>query len=108
MITEEQIDEMYSNRAGDWYEKVDTEAASWYRCKMCMLYPRTWIFNNGSFARCLCYNKYDKCPARSESILSVYKRTGLTAEYDRDNLRISWNMFALTGVEQNKLDEGTW
>lgn len=109
--TEEEIDEFYSWRAGNWYDKVPVESEEgkyWYHCKKCGFQPRTWIFNNGSYARCLCYTKYDKCPARSESIMSVYGRTGLTAEYNRDNLLTSWNMFALTGVEQNKLEEGMW
>lgn len=108
---EEDIDEFYSWRAGDYYKKVPVESEAgkhWCHCHTCGFQPRIWLFNNGSFARCICYTKYDPCPARSESILSVYKRTGLTAEYNPDNLRIAWNIFALTGEEQNKLNEGCW
>lgn len=106
LLNDEQVEQAWSFRAGDWYEKV--EGDDWFECDICCVKPRIWCFNNGSFAKCLCYDMYDECPVRTESILSVYKRTGLTAEYKRDNLRLTWNLFAKDGVERNKLENGKW
>lgn len=106
-LTEDQLQKVWEYKCGDWYEKVPTDG-TWLACERCGVLPRTWIFDNGSFAKCLCYDLYDECPVRTESIMSVHKRTGLTEEYSRDKLRSAWCEFALTGVEQNKLENGRW
>lgn len=106
-LTDEQIDEMYSYRAISDYVKVENPD-EWLTCKGCGVKPRVWRFNNGSHATCLCFEKYDAHPARSESVMSVFKRTGLTAEYKPDNLRLAWNRYVETGEMQNKLSEGCW
>lgn len=104
-MSDEQLDEMYSYKAISDYRKID-DVSEWLKCSVCGVHPRVWIFNNGSHATCLCFEMYGEHPARSESILSVHKRTGLTSEYNRDNLRVAWNKFVETGEMQNKLDEG--
>lgn len=106
-ISDKDVDILYSMRHIDAYERlVDPEG--WSKCSTCGVHPRIWTFNNGSWATCLCFKKYDNHPVRTESVLSVYKRTGLTAEYSRDNLRLAWNKYVDTGVVQNKLPEGQW
>lgn len=107
LLNEEQLKLAWSYKAGDWYEKVNPEH-TWLECGRCGLLPRCWRFDNGLYATCLCYDLYDEKPVRSESIMSVYTRTGLTAEYEPDNLRLTWNLFAKDGVERNKLEEGKW
>lgn len=107
IFNDEEIDEMYKLKHLDAYEKLE-DTDGWLVCKVCGVHPRAWMFNNGSHATCLCFRMYDYHPARSESILSVYKRTGLTAEYNRDNLRLAWNKYVETGEMQNKLPEGQW
>lgn len=107
MLNEDQLESVWSLRVGDWYQKVNPDH-TWLECGRCGILPRQWRFDNGLYATCLCYQRYDEKPARSESIMSVHKRTGLTAEYEPDNLRLVWNAFAKDGVERNKLGEGRW
>lgn len=94
----------------DFYEPLES-VKGWKKCKFCGEFPRIWIFDNGSYARCLCGypERYTaEHEARSESILSVLKRTGSVREYTRDNLRLAWNKWVETGIRQNKLGEGQW
>lgn len=107
LLSKEQLDEMWSYKAGYWYERVHPEGA-WLECGRCGVLPRRWVFDNGCYATCLCYDNYDDKPVRSESIMSVYTRTGLTAEYEPDKLRLTWNLFARDGVERNTLESGRW
>lgn len=107
ILNEDQLEKVWSSRHGNWYEKVSTDK-HWATCKSCGVLPRLWVFNNGAHAQCLCKLRYEAAPVRSESILSVYKRTELTAEYDSDNLRVLWNKFAEDGIERNTLGEGKW
>lgn len=107
LMNKEQLDEMWSLKAGYWYETVNPDQ-TWFECGRCGVLPRYWRFNNGSYATCLCYDLYEEKPVRTESIMSVYTRTGLTAEYEPDNLRLTWNLFAKDGVERNKLETGRW
>lgn len=97
----------WEHAVGDWYKPLES-VKGWKLCKECNEFPRVWIFDNGSHAKCCCGHKYDAAPARSESILSVLKRTGGIAEYSRDSLREAWNDFIVTGKPQNKLEEGKW
>ncbi len=92
---------------GDFYKPLES-VKGWKICKGCKEFPRVWIFDNGSHAKCCCGDRYDAAPARSESILSVLNRTGGLAEYSRDSLREAWNTFVVTGEPQNKLEEGRW
>jgi hypothetical protein len=103
----EELEKVFAYKCGDWYDKVD-EQDGWLKCGQCGVLPRTWCFNNGRYATCLCVDKYDEKPVRTESVLSIRKRTGLTVEFKPDNLRLRWNVYAETGIPQNKLPEGCW
>lgn len=107
ILTESEIDKIYGMRHIDAYEKLAC-TEGWLTCSKCGVHPRIWTFNNGSWATCLCFRMYEEHPVRTESVLSVLKRTGLTVEYSRDNLRLAWNEYAESGVMQNKLPEGQW
>lgn len=107
-FSQEDIDKFYEMKHIDAYGKIE-DSEGWLTCRNCGVYPRTWTFNNGSWATCLCFKKYDIHPVRSESIMSVHKRcNGNVSEYSRDNLRLAWNKYVETGELQNKLDEGCW
>ena len=106
-FSDKEIDKLYEMRHIDAYEMlVDTDG--WSKCGRCGVHPRSWRFNNGIWATCLCFRKYEEHPVRTESVLSVLKRTGLTVEYEPDTLRTQWNKFAADGVMRNKLPEGQW
>lgn len=107
LLSKEQLDEMWSLKAGEWFEPVNPEH-TWLECGRCGVLPRQWRFDNGLYATCLCYDTYDEKPVRSESVMSVYTRTGGGAEYEPDNLRLTWNLFANDGVERNTLESGRW
>lgn len=107
-FSEEDIDKFYELKHIDAYQKLENPEG-WLKCSVCGVLPRKWCFNNGKYATCLCYKKYDIHPARAESIMSVHTRcNGNLKEYDSDDLRKAWNIFAKTGVIQNKLEEGRW
>ena len=81
----------------DDYKDVEGD---WSVCRCCGLRPRVWVFDNGQLTACGCWNsKYDHFSISAESITGVYRRTGSTAEYDRDNLRKNWNNWGETGKE---------
>lgn len=68
---------------------------NWLDCPKCGQKPWVWIFDNGSHAKCCCNHKYDSSVVSSESIGDVYRRTGSTIEYSRDNLMKAWNEYVL-------------
>lgn len=81
----------------DSFKDIDNPD-DWLPCPVCGLRPKVWIFNNGCEAGCGCHNStYDHRAIWAESIMSVWKRTGNTAEYSSDNLRKNWNHWVETG-----------
>ena len=71
---------------------------TWDECPNCGLRPMQWCYDNGRSTGCGCgNNKYDHFSIYAESIMSVYRRTGSTAEYDLDELRKNWNHWCRTG-----------
>lgn len=75
---------------GEWYEPL-ISVKGWNACPKCKEFPRTWVFDNGSFAKCRCFQMYD-VGVQSESISDVARRCGGSVrEYNPDGLRIAWN-----------------
>lgn len=108
LFSEEQIDEMYALKHMDAYEKL-TKPEGWEKCMTCGVLPRQWRFDNGCWATCLCFRKYDHHPARTECVMSHNKRfNGNFTNYDHNGLMKAWNIFATTGVKQDKLGEDQW
>lgn len=77
----------------DYEEPLNID--NWLNCPKCNQKPWVWIFDNGSYAKCCCRHKYDGANVSSESIGDVYRRTGSTIEYSRDNLMKAWNEYVL-------------
>jgi len=85
------------NHIDAYFEIKNVE--NWSFCPCCKLKPRVWIFDNGRSTACGCWNsRYEIFSVKAESIMSVYKRTGMTAEYDADRLRINWNEYCATEI----------
>lgn len=75
------------------------EKGEWISCPCCNLKPKVWIFDNGRQTACGCGNNdYEHFAVHAESIMSVYKRTKSTAEYDSDQLRKNWNEYCMTMI----------
>jgi hypothetical protein len=77
-----------------------TPPGYWANCPRCSLRPRVWVFDNGRFTACGCWNNtYDGFEITAESIGDVWRRTRRTAEYDADALRVAWNTYATGEVQ---------
>ncbi len=86
----------------------DPDGAPWTPCPRCNLPPKVWLFDNGRHTGCGCReNTYRHFAVRAESIMSCYRRTGNTVEYDSGALRVAWESYCTTG-ETEPLAEGTW
>lgn len=73
----------------DFYKPLE-DVTGWDRCPNCGEHPRTWVFDNGNFAKCKCLGKYEGGTS-AESILSAcYKRKIPYTEWEAF-LRIAWN-----------------
>ena len=80
-----------------FYYHMDPEG-EWISCPFCGLRPRVWVFDNGRKTACGCWNdRYQGFSISAESVMSVYRRTGCTQEYDVDALRTNWNHWCSTG-----------
>jgi hypothetical protein len=80
----------------------------WLKCPTCARRPQLWIFDNGRYAKCICDDIGAGLHARAESVMSLYSRTGSTADYNVDDLKDRWNIYVKTGQIQHKLPEGQW
>lgn len=78
----------------DFYKEPE-DKEKWIACKECGLTPRVWIFNNGSFAHCVCgEDKYNhKHSVKATPIMYYVKKTGGFKGYDSDKLRKNWNRY---------------
>jgi len=81
----------------DAYEIPD-DVDEWLSCPKCNMKPLVWVFNNGRSTGCGCgESMYNHFSIHAESINSIYKRTGKTAEYSCDDLKNNWNQWVKTG-----------
>ena len=104
-MEKEYLDKLWEIR-GNYWEEV---GEGWVDCKTCGTQPRAWRFDNGCFAKCICYPVYDSGPVQVESIMShVHRHGGSCATYEHDKLRVTWNKFAKDGIERNMLPQGLW
>lgn len=89
-------------------EEEDLIPSMWKTCPTCQAKPRVWIFDNGRFAACKCFRKYEDETPRAESIMSYAKRhNGNVLEYDSDGLRKAWAKYIETGKIEY-LPQGQW
>ena len=67
---------------------------TWLQCPQCGERPRTWVFDNGRYAKCCCADMYGPAQATAEDIMSVYNRcNGDVSSYCCDDLRLAWNKY---------------
>ncbi|MEE9382820.1 MAG: hypothetical protein V3V08_05340 [Nannocystaceae bacterium] len=95
----------------DAYKEPPQGEGEWLPCAKCGLLPLVWEFNNGLSTACGCANsRYAHRSIHAESVMSVYKRTGCTAEYDSDALRENWNHWVRTGEDRfpKPREDGKW
>ena len=108
ILSKEEVDILYSMRHIDAYQPLD-DSSGWLVCRRCGVLPRTWRFDNGKWATCLCFRMYENQPVRSESINSYAKRMNCDfTDYPHNSLRDAWNKYVETGEPQNILPEGQW
>jgi hypothetical protein len=87
----------YNDKGMDQYHLVQ-EQEDWAECPKCGLAPKVWLFDNGRSTICGCWtDTYNRHRVFAESIMSIYKRTGCTAEWSSVALRDNWNHWCATG-----------
>ena len=74
-----------------WAYKPVKDPDAWLECPACKTKPRVWLFDNGRYAKCLCDEKYKAARVSAVAINAVWRETGSTELYDRDELRRNWN-----------------
>jgi hypothetical protein len=74
--------------------------SGWDECPVCKRKPRTWVFNNGSYAKCLCGDKYTGAQVSATDVMTWYREhNGDFREYDHDELRKNWNKHCQASME---------
>lgn len=87
------------------YKEPD-DGKLWEKCPCCGLKPLIWEYDNGRSTVCGCWeSRYDHFSVCSESVMSVHIRTGRTAEYKGDGLRLNWNEYCATGINPCNYDD---
>lgn len=66
-------------------------AEGWLKCPNCNEHPRTWVFDNGNYARCRCAYKYHKGGAEALSIVEAMIKRRMAYEEYKSLLRDAWN-----------------
>lgn len=74
------------------YEPLES-TEGWLKCPNCNEHPRTWVFDNGNYARCRCAYKYDKGGAEALSIIEAMVKRGMTYDEYKSLLRDAWNAY---------------
>ena len=67
----------------------------WLKCRVCGSKPRIWLFNNGRYAKCKCFGKYEP-GVKAECLQSVYNNEGELTESEHSHLYMYWNYFVKT------------
>lgn len=107
-LSNKEIDILYNMRHIGAYKPL-SDSSGWLVCAKCGVLPRTWRFDNGCHATCLCFRMYENHPARSECVNSYAKRMNCNfTDYQHNSLRDAWNKYVETGEPQNILPEGQW
>jgi len=72
------------------YEPLEN-TEGWLKCPNCNEYPRTWVFDNGNYARCRCAYKYEKGGAEALSIVEAVLKRRMPYDEYKLLLRDAWN-----------------
>jgi hypothetical protein len=84
----------------DYKPLEDTQG--WLQCPNCSEFPRTWVFDNGNYAKCRCSRKYEGADVSAETVFNACGKRGVPYREYQDFLRVAWNAHcAALGVEPN-------
>ncbi len=87
----------WRNCTNAFKEPIDIDL--WLPCPACNLKPKVWRFDNGQSTACGCWNDgYYRFSVVAESVGSLINRARGFGRMDRDDLRMNWNDYCLTGV----------
>ena len=84
--------DVWKYHAIDAYKPV-SEDEEWSVCPKCLVKPRTWVFDNGNYAKCLCSEKYENAQVEAISICEHYRQESNWIGYDHDLLRKNRNKY---------------
>jgi hypothetical protein len=79
----------WEDSCDEWYEPLKS-TAGWDLCPNCREFPRTWVFDNGNFAKCRCQHKWDP-GVQAESVMEACLKKGIPYRVYKDYLRAAWN-----------------
>lgn len=82
------------------YEPLE-DTTGWSTCPNCNEHPRTWVFDNGNYAKCRCDHKYEGVVA-AESIISACHHRGVDYMEWKGFLRSAWNAHCLSLTNTNE------
>lgn len=86
-----------------WIECIDAyvvphDQEDYLPCCRCKLKPKIWVFDNGRYTACGCWeSQYRHWSICAESISSFYKANKTTEGYSQNDLKNNWNHYQLTG-----------
>lgn len=84
----------WESKVCDFYKPLEDDT-DWLECSKCRVKPRTWEFDNGRFAKCLCGTQYGKSQAEAIGCWTyAQKHDGNMVDYPRNGLRDNWNEYA--------------
>ena len=67
------------------------DPTGWLKCPSCNEYPRTWVFDNGNYARCRCAYMYERGGAAALSIIEAMHKRQIPYDEYKVLLRDAWN-----------------
>jgi hypothetical protein len=71
------------------YKPLD-DTTGWQTCPNCGEHPRTWVFDNGNYAKCRCGHKYEGGVA-AETVYEACGKRKIPYPEWKDFLRVAWN-----------------
>ena len=88
---------MYVSLEEKYSSSIENHPDNWDKCPICENKPKVWVFDNGRYAKCDCYELYGKFDQNGEKIVSAVS-VGDWARKKRDflkypftELRDNWN-----------------
>lgn len=75
----------------------------WLMCPACHEYPRTWVFDNGNFAKCRCHYKYNGA-VRAQSIIEACHYGGMPYDQYLGLLKAAWNQHVAERLDNGQAE----
>jgi hypothetical protein len=74
----------------DIYQPLES-TEGWCKCILCNSFPKVWVFDNGNFAKCGCYEKYQGDVSAPSVMDWCYNQKKSYDDY-KHLLRDAWNV----------------